>query len=77
MGEKAVFILSIHEDGSLHVTTTNKIDRKYAEIEVAALKEKHNSLRKKKSHYKSKNSESNMKKIVKLRRKIKESVSLK
>ena len=40
MGEKAFFILSIHEDGSLHITTPVKIPKAYCEAEIKQLREK-------------------------------------
>ena len=34
MGDKAIFILSLHEDGSLLVTTPSKIAKIYCENEI-------------------------------------------
>ena len=40
MGEKAIFILSLHEDGSLLIATTSKIAKIDCENEIKELKEK-------------------------------------
>ena len=74
MGDKALFILSLHEDGSLLVTTPSKIAKLYCENEIKELKEKKikNDSNKKQQNEEGDENE----KVDKLRNIIKETINI-
>lgn len=75
MGEKAIFIMSLHEDGSLLITTPSKIAKNYCENEIKEIKDKKlkNELMRKPGNEEQGESD----KVEKLRNIIKETINIK